>query len=96
MKIFYEIYLGLKIGKDGEIVELCKSKLVTRWWNFCPVLEACKKLGLDMRIVCRLAYHRPVEFFLKHIDPRLRFDRNYEKIRPHAPYCEEIIEPQDG
>jgi hypothetical protein len=33
--------------------------------------------------------------FLKHINPRLRFDRNYESIRPYAAYCEEIIELVD-
>lgn len=25
------------------------------------------------------------------IYPGLRFTRNYERLRPHAPYCEEII-----
>jgi len=37
--------------REGEIVEKTDKKLVMRWWNYCPVLEACKKLGLDMRVV---------------------------------------------
>jgi hypothetical protein len=37
------------------------------------------------------SYHKPVQAFLSKIDPRLRFDRNYEALRPHTVYCEEII-----
>ncbi len=90
--IFFEEYLGLKLGRDGEIVERTEKRLVVRWWNQCPVLEVCRKYGLDTRIVCRYAYHRPVDNFIKAIDSRLVFYRNYEKIRPYHPYCEEIIE----
>jgi len=90
-RIFYETYLGIAVPRDGEIVEKTDKKLVMRWWNYCPVLEACKKFGLDTRVVCKKAYHRPVEVFLSRIHPKLRFDRNYERIRPYLPYCEEII-----
>jgi hypothetical protein len=90
-RLFYESYLGVSIGKDGAVVEATPGKLVTRWWNECPTLAACQKLGLDTREVCRKAYHRPVQVFLSRIDPRLRFERNYAVLRPHAPYCEEII-----
>lgn len=90
-RIFYERYLGISAPKDGEVVEKTDKKLVTRWWNYCPVLEMCKKLGLDTRIVCKKSYHKPVQVFLSRINPRLKFDRNYDCIRPYAPYCEEII-----
>jgi hypothetical protein len=63
-RLFFEVYLGLSIPEDGEIVEHSESKLVMRWWNRCPTLE---------------------------VHPGLRFDRNYEALRPHTPYCEEII-----
>jgi hypothetical protein len=66
-----------------------------RWWNACPTLDACTKLGLDTREVCRKAYQCPVQEFLKRIHPKLRFDRNYEHIRPYAAYCEEIITLED-
>jgi hypothetical protein len=90
-RIFYEVYLGVAVPQDGEIVERNERVIVTRWWNRCPTLEACSKLGLDTREVCKKTYHKPVQAFLAAIDPRLNFDRNYESIRPHRPYCEEII-----
>jgi len=92
---FYERYLKISIPKDGEIIERANNRLVMRWRNPCPTLEACRKLGLDTREICKKAYHRPVEEFLKQVDPRLRFGRNYESLRPHTDYCEEIIELAD-
>jgi hypothetical protein len=68
------------------VVEATHSRLVTRWWNECPTLAACQKLGLDTREVCRKAYHRPVQVFLAKIDPRLRFDRNYALVQKQLPY----------
>jgi hypothetical protein len=90
-RLFFEVYLGLSIPEDGEIVEHSASRLVMRWWNPCPMLDACMALGLDTRDICRLAYHRPVQEFFAELHPGLRFDRNYETLRPHTPYCEEII-----
>jgi hypothetical protein len=90
-RILYEGYLGMSPTKDGEEVEATGKKLVVRWRNECPTLEACQELGLDPREICRKVYHRPVQAFLSRIDPRLRFDRNYGALRPHMPYCEEII-----
>ena len=90
-RIFYERYLGISVPKDGEVVDKTDKKMVMRWWNYCPVLEECKKFGLDTRVVCKKAYHKPVQVFLSRINPRLKFDRNYNSIRPYMPYCEEII-----
>ena len=90
-RMFYEVYLGLSVPEDGIIVEQGERRMVTRWWNHCPTLEACQALGLDTRVVCRKAYHGPVQAFLSRIDPRLQFDRNYDALRPQAPYCEEIL-----
>lgn len=90
-RLFYEMYLGVAVPADGEIVEQTGRRLVSRWWNNCPTLAACQKLGLDTRQICRKAYHRPVQLFLNQLDPRLRFERNYEALRPHTAYCEEII-----
>jgi hypothetical protein len=89
--VFFERYLGLSVPRDGEIVEASPKRIVVRWWNPCPTLDACVKLGLDTRQVCRCAYQQPVEALLRCVDPRLRFERNYEAIRPYALYCEEII-----
>ena len=90
-RAFYEGYLGLAVPGDGEIIGRSPQRLVSRWWNPCPTLEACLRLGLDTREVCGKAYERPVEAFLRGVDARLRFTRNYEALRPLAPYCEEII-----
>jgi len=90
-RIFYEEYLGISVPKDGEVVDRTDKKMVMRWWNYCPVLEGCKKFGLDTRVVCKKAYHKPVQIFLSRINPKLKFDRNYDNIRPYTPYCEEII-----
>jgi hypothetical protein len=90
-RIFFEVYLGLLRPRDGELVSASSERLVFRWWNPCSTLEACQHFGLDTREVCRKAYHQPVESFMKRIDPRLHFDRNYNALRPHTPYCEEIV-----
>jgi hypothetical protein len=90
--MFYEVYLGLSIPREGEIYSADDRRLVTRWWNRCPTLDACLETGLDTREVCRKAFEKPVRVFLSRVDPRLRFRRNYDALRPHTPYCEEIIE----
>lgn len=90
-RLLYVEYLRLSIPDDGEIVESSPTRLVSRWWNPCSTLEACRAFDLDTRTVCRLAYHAPVQVLLDAIDPRLSFDRNYACLRPFTPYCEEII-----
>jgi hypothetical protein len=90
-EIFYFKHLGLD-PRDVEVVERTPHRIICRWRNFCSVLEACKLLGLDTRIICRRVYEKPGKVLLKRIDPQLAFSRNYERIRPYADYCEEIIE----
>ncbi len=90
-RLFYEVYLGVSTPAEGEIVEKTEYKMVTRWWNRCPTLDVCQKLGLDTREICKKAYHKPVQEFLSQINPKLKFERNYESLRPHTTYCEEII-----
>lgn len=90
-RIFYEEYLDISPPADGDVVDLTTERLVSQWWNPCPTLEACEALGLDTREICKKVYHKPVQVFLSRIDPRLRFDRNYAVLRPHQPWCEEII-----
>jgi hypothetical protein len=92
---FYEKYLGVSVPSDGEIIELSEKRILSRWWNPCPTLEACKKFGLDTRVVCKGAYHRLVQAFLEQLHPGLRFERNYECLRPHTTYCEEMILLED-
>ena len=59
--------------------------------NPCPTLEACARLGLDTRVICRRVYEKSTQAFLSKLDPELRFLRDYQAIRPHAPGCRERI-----
>ncbi|MFQ6088800.1 MAG: hypothetical protein ACE5K0_07870 [Candidatus Methanofastidiosia archaeon] len=90
-KIFLFDYLKIS-PKDIEIVEKDSKKITYRSYNFCPVLEACKILSLDTRVICKKVYEKPVQVFLSKINPKLKFRRNYEKIRPYSNFCEEMIE----
>jgi len=78
--------------KEVPIVYEDPMKIVWRSYNFCPVLEACKRLRMDTREVCKKAEEEPVQALISKINPNLKFSRNYKKIRPHEDYCEEIIE----
>jgi hypothetical protein len=92
-EILYQEFLNLPLTPENvKIIEKIENKIVTRWHNFCPQLEACKVLGLDTREICGKCYEKPNQIFLSQIDPKLKFRRNYVKIRPYADYCEEIIE----
>ncbi len=67
--------------------------IVWRSFNFCPTLEACLRLGLDTRQVCRETNEASIQNLVRRLDPRLRVSRNYAGgIRPNAPYCEETLE----
>jgi hypothetical protein len=90
----YRLLLArLGIGEeDAPIVERGPDRLVFHSRNFCPTLEACRILDLDTRRVCRLYNEGATGELLRQVDPRLVFRRNYEKLRPYAAYCEEIIE----
>jgi hypothetical protein len=89
--LFYRQYLGAR-DEELEIVERKPDRITVRCRNPCPTLEACEKLGMDTRYVCRAVYERPTQAFFSRIHPRLRFARNYDRIRPHAQFCEETIE----
>lgn len=84
-------YMGLS-PDEVPIVEETETKITWRSYNFCPYLEAIKSLGMDTRDVCRFATEPPVQALLNIFNPKLRFSRNYQKIRPSSSYCEESIE----
>ena len=84
-------YMGLN-QEEVPVVYEDERKIVWRSYNFCPVLEACKRLGMDTREVCKKAEEKSVQDLISRINPNLRFSRNYEKIRPYEKYCEETIE----
>ena len=89
----YQLIL-MKLGiseKEAPIVEKSQGRIIFHSINPCPALQACVILGLDTREVCALHTEKATEQLIKKINPNLRFTRNYEKVRPHAAYCEEII-----
>ncbi|MEQ8186620.1 MAG: nucleoside deaminase [Candidatus Eremiobacterota bacterium] len=76
---------------DTPVIKREKDMIMFHSQNFCPTLEACKILNLDTRKICRLYNERATDGLIKQIDSGLCFTRNYEKLRPYTPYCEEMI-----
>ncbi len=76
---------------DLPVVSETETDIVWRSANPCPTLEAVKALGLDTRIVCRATNEKATQAFVSQLDPRLRFLRSYEEIRPYADHCREMI-----
>ena len=86
------IYMGLDPGQVSVVYEDDRT-IIWRSINFCPTLAACRRLGLDTRIVCHATTEGSVQALIARLDPRLRVSRNYATgIRPYAGYCEEKIE----
>ncbi len=81
--------------EEAPVVRKTDSEIVFHSKNFCPTLEACKALGLDTRYVCKRLNEDSTNRLIRCVDPRLRFSRNYEKLRPYTPYCEEMITIED-
>jgi len=89
-RLFYLDFLD--VGEENcEIIELTENKLVTRCRNPCPILEYAIQLGRDTREVCKYLSEGPCKYFLRKLDKRLVFKRNYDHIRPHKNSCEETI-----
>lgn len=77
--------------KQIPIVFKDDKKIIWHSYNWCPVLEACKKLNLETKRVCKNGWEESINKMIKVINPRLIFKRNYKKIRPKSRYCEEIL-----
>ncbi|MEA4909206.1 MAG: hypothetical protein GYA17_02555 [Chloroflexi bacterium] len=89
-ELLFFTYMGLR-PEDLPVVAESETEIVWRSLNPCPTLEACLRLGLDTRQVCRQAYEQSTQAFLAEVDPQLRFSRSYTEIRPYAEYCLERI-----
>lgn len=87
--LFFD-YMGLSQG-DLPVVQETDRGITWLSKNPCPTLEACLRLGLDTRKVCRSANEKSTQAFLSYLDPQLRFMRSYQEIRPYALYCRETI-----
>jgi tRNA(Arg) A34 adenosine deaminase TadA len=87
--LFFE-YMGLP-AKNLLVTSETDTEIVWSSLNPCPTLEACLRLGLDTRQVCRGAYEKSTQAFLSQLDPQLRFVRSYAEIRPYSEHCQESI-----
>jgi len=89
-ELLFRNYMGLALE---ELPVVAETETLIEWLsaNPCPTLEACNLLKLDTRKVCRAAYEKSTQAFLSQLDPRLRFLRSYDEIRPYAQYCREMI-----
>jgi tRNA(Arg) A34 adenosine deaminase TadA len=83
-------YMGLS-EKDVPVLWETEKEIVWSSVNKCPTLEACKKLKLDTREVCRAVYEKSTQALVSQLDPQLRFHRSYLEIRPYSPHCKEMI-----
>jgi tRNA(adenine34) deaminase len=91
----YEMVLFryMKISPEEiPIVEETENRITWVSSNFCPILEACKKLGLDTRVVCKQGAEQSVQDLISKLSPNLIFSRNYKDLRPYGKYCEESFE----
>lgn len=87
--LFFE-YMGLSRA-DLPVISESEEQITWSSVNSCPTLEACRRIGLDTRTVCKGAYERSTQAFLSWFDPRFRFIRNYGEIRPWSNHCREQI-----
>ncbi len=76
---------------EMPIVNRSSNSITFHSKNFCPTLEACKILNYDTRYICKNYNENSTDVLIKQIDKRLKFNRNYKKLRPYTDYCEEII-----
>lgn len=78
-------------SSQAQIIDRTNHRIVFHSKNFCPTLEACKILNYDTRYICKYYNENSTNVLIKQIDNRLKFDRNYDKLRPYSDYCEEMI-----
>jgi hypothetical protein len=91
MRFIYLDHLHIRL-EDLDVMMENGRRLVIRCRNWCPYLEACNRLAIDTRVVCRRINHDCFVLLAQFIDPRLSYTRNYELLRPHGSYCEETWE----
>lgn len=77
--------------EEAPVIKKSDREIIFHSFNFCPTLEACKILELDTRYICKTMNELSTDTLLKQIDGRLKFTRNYDKLRPYTEYCEEVI-----
>jgi len=89
-ELFFFKYLKVP-AEEVPVVMETENLIEWKSLNPCRTLEACQDLGLDTRKVCRQAYEKSTQALISQLDPRLRFHRSYQEIRPYRAYCKEWI-----
>ncbi len=89
-EILFLEYMGLR-AQDLPVLSESATEITWSSRNPCPTLEACVRAGLSTAVVCKGAYQRSTQAFLSWFDPRFRFLRDYDEIRPQAVGCRERI-----
>jgi len=84
----------MKIDQTKQkLTRISPTKIRIDSYNFCPWLEACKILELDTRVICKEILESSTQAAINEINPKIRFSRNYDNIRPQNPdFCEEYLE----
>lgn len=91
-RIIYFDHMNINPAKT-EMTRISENKIRIDSYNFCPYLEACKKLQIDTRFICKEIGKPSIQAMIKKINPDLKFARNYQNIRPYnQEFCEEYIE----
>lgn len=80
---------------EMPIVNRSSNSITFHSKNFCPTLEACRIMNYDTRYICKNYNEDSTDKLIKQIDKRLKFNRNYKKLRPYSDYCEEMIKIED-
>ncbi len=88
--LFYLDFLQVP-PQNYEVVSVTPTKLVTRCDNPCPILDFAQAIHVDTLDMCRTISEPMSKWFVRLVDNRLEFTRNYHMIRPHSPKCEETI-----
>jgi len=94
-KAYYIIFFEhMKINPEhSKMLRHNENRIRINSYNFCPYLEACQELKLDTKFVCKTIGEPSIQSLCKIINPKLKFRRNYNNIRPYnSKYCEEYIE----
>jgi hypothetical protein len=94
-KAYRIIFLDhMKINPEhSKMIRIGSGRIRIESYNFCPYLEACRKLGLDTRYICKEVGEPSIQRVCQMINPNLKFKRNYQNIRPNAAdFCEEYLE----
>jgi hypothetical protein len=94
MYTFGHLMAEPKEAAKTQYVERGPKRVVIRHDLWCPLLEGCTNLGVQTRYLCEnFAFPEWEKVVRSVVNPRFVLRAN--RIRPEAPYCEEVYEIGD-